>query len=107
MRKLISSKKPTIKFDEDTIWKVFDTDPRALDKHFENDDSPLVKGGYSPYKDIESFHKDMRKNYYEAIPGIHSAIRDRQFFFRVEPYEKDASRTRSIIQIIKKEKNYN
>ncbi|MEW6294794.1 MAG: hypothetical protein AB1467_00670 [Candidatus Diapherotrites archaeon] len=55
------------------------------------------------YSDIESFHHNTQKHYYE-IPGILRLIKDRQIFYTTEPYFKNESRTRSIINIIKKQR---
>jgi len=56
------------------------------------------------HKDVESYHHNVEKNYYKAIPGIYNLIRNRQIFYATEPYYKNASRTKSLIEIIKKEK---
>jgi len=56
------------------------------------------------YKDVESYHNNDLKNYYEAIPGIFKVIKDRQIFYATEPYYKSASRTRSIIELIRRSK---
>ncbi len=58
------------------------------------------------HRDIESYHQWVRKNYYEAIPGIFDFIRDRQIFYEIEPHYKTASRTDSIIKIIKMERGF-
>lgn len=58
------------------------------------------------YKDIESYHRDSMKKYYESIPGIFKLIKDKQIFYATEPVYKNASRTKSIIEIIKEEKGY-
>ena len=55
------------------------------------------------YKDIESFHKGIQEKYYH-IPGIYDFLKDRQAFFSTEPFFKNASRTDSIISIIRKDK---
>jgi len=56
------------------------------------------------YKDIESFHSELQKNYYDAIPGFYDLVKSRQIFYSTEPHYKFASRTNSIIEIIIKEK---
>jgi len=58
------------------------------------------------FKDVESYHSNMEKKYYEAIPKIYDLIRDRQIFYTTEPFYKTASRTKSIIEIIKREKGF-
>jgi len=59
------------------------------------------------YRDIESYHRDMQKNYFEAIPGIYDFIKDRQIFYATEPLFKNISRTNAIIEIARKEKGLN
>lgn len=56
------------------------------------------------YRDVESYHKDTTKKYYEKIPKIFNVLRDRQIFYENEPFHKVASRTKSMIEIIRKEK---
>ncbi|HLC36751.1 MAG TPA: hypothetical protein VJK05_04060 [archaeon] len=56
------------------------------------------------YKDIESFHQETQKKYYEKIPGIMKLIKDRQPFYSTEPFYKNIPRTKSIIEMIKREK---
>ncbi len=56
------------------------------------------------YKDIESFHLGTQKNYYEKLPGVFKLIKDRQIFYATEPLYKNMSRTKSIIEIIRREK---
>jgi DNA-binding Lrp family transcriptional regulator len=56
------------------------------------------------YRDIESFHDELQKKYYDAIPGFYDLVKSRQVFYATEPQYKSSSRTDSIIQIIKKEK---
>ena len=56
------------------------------------------------YRDIESYHQWMRKNYYEVVPEIYDFIRDRQVFYEIEPHYKAVSRTGAIIKLIKMEK---
>jgi DNA-binding Lrp family transcriptional regulator len=56
------------------------------------------------YPDIESFHANTQKQYYEKIPGLFKLIKDRQIFYSTEPFYKNESRTKSIIETLKKEK---
>ncbi len=56
------------------------------------------------YEDIESFHENTQKTYYEKIPGLFKLIRDREIFYSTDPLYKAESRTKSIIEIIKKKK---
>ena len=56
------------------------------------------------YRDVESYHKDINKKYYEKIPKIFNVLKDRQIFYENEPFYKVASRTKSMIEIIRKEK---
>lgn len=58
------------------------------------------------FRDIESYHQAIRDKYYDAIPGLYKAIKDRLIFYLTEPDYKNASRTKSIIELIKKEKGY-
>jgi len=58
------------------------------------------------YPDVESYHKNVQKTYYESIPGIYKLIKDRQIFYATEPYYKNASRTSSVIELIRKKKGY-
>lgn len=54
------------------------------------------------YRDVESYHKDITKKYYENIPGVFDAIKDRQIIFETEPFYKSSSRTETLIRIIRK-----
>jgi len=56
------------------------------------------------HRDVESFHKSEQENYFEKIPGIYNLIRDKDIFFTTGPHYKNESRTKSIIEIIKREK---
>ncbi len=56
------------------------------------------------YKDIESYHNGSQTKYYEKIPGIYKLIKNREIFYGTEPIYKNVSRTKSIIEIIRKEK---
>ena len=53
------------------------------------------------YKDIESYHKQVNQKYYEKLDGIHDFIKRRDIFYVTEPYYKLASRTGSLIEIIR------
>ncbi|MEM4662689.1 MAG: Lrp/AsnC family transcriptional regulator [Candidatus Diapherotrites archaeon] len=57
------------------------------------------------YKDVESYRKHIESYYYERIPDIYRFIRDRNIFFTTEPVYKSESRTRSIIELIKRSGN--
>ncbi|MCD6247100.1 MAG: Lrp/AsnC family transcriptional regulator [Candidatus Diapherotrites archaeon] len=56
------------------------------------------------YRDVESYRKHTEEHYFEKVPGIYDLIRDRQIFFTTEPIYKSASRTKSIVEIIKRSK---
>jgi len=56
------------------------------------------------YEDVESYHKGTSLKYYEKIANIYDLIKDRQIFYATEPLYKNASRTASILEIIKKKK---
>ena len=56
------------------------------------------------YKDVESFHTELQKHYYDAIPGFYELVKSRQVFYETEPRYKSSSRTDSIITIITREK---
>ncbi|MCD6478796.1 MAG: Lrp/AsnC family transcriptional regulator [Candidatus Diapherotrites archaeon] len=53
------------------------------------------------YRDVESYRKHIESYYYETVPDIYDLIRDKQIFFTTEPIYKSASRTKSIIELIK------
>ena len=55
------------------------------------------------HKDIESYHSEGQK-LHKAIPNYYDLVKDTQSFFSVEPVFKNASRTKSIIELIKKGK---
>src|SRR3990167_5117133 len=40
------------------------------------------------YKDIESYHKGIMAKYYQKIPDIYKAIKDRQIFYVTDPVHK-------------------
>jgi len=54
------------------------------------------------HKDVESYHHILQKKYM-SIPGYHDLVKDMQSFFSVEPVFKNASRTKSMIDLIKDE----
>lgn len=56
------------------------------------------------YRDMDSYHQWIRQKYYEQIPGIYDFVKDRQIFYETEPHYKTASRTDSIVRLIKAEK---
>jgi len=56
------------------------------------------------YKDVESYHKGIMEKYYQKIPDIYKAIKDRQIFYITDPMYKSKSRTKAVIEIIKAEK---
>lgn len=56
------------------------------------------------YKDIESYHENSKNNYFSAIEGLYDAIKDRQVFYETEPYFKNSSRTKSIIDVMRKDR---
>ena len=53
------------------------------------------------YKDIDSYHQNIRKTYYEKIPELYDIVKDRQIYYETEPVYKNASRTESVLKIIK------
>ncbi len=54
------------------------------------------------HRDIESFHAEGQKRY-RSIAGFYDLVKDTQSFFSVEPVFKNASRTKSIIELIKRD----
>ncbi|MDO8427732.1 MAG: hypothetical protein Q7S92_00795 [Candidatus Diapherotrites archaeon] len=58
------------------------------------------------FQDVESYQKHMQQEYYNAIPGIYDLIEDREIIFTTEPVYKSASRTKSLIEVIKKSKGF-
>jgi len=58
------------------------------------------------YKDIESYHNNVQKNYFQALPGFLNMVKNRQVFYSTEPAYKRSSRTESILEIIKRDKGY-
>ena len=71
--------------------------------------SSLVGGGNwnvikrHVYKDVESYHRDAMEKFY-SIPGIHSLVLDREIFYQTEPTFKNVSRTKSIIDCVRRER---
>ncbi len=55
------------------------------------------------YKDIETYHAESQKRY-RSIPKFYNLVKDTQSFFSVEPVFKNTSRTKTIIDLIKKER---
>ncbi|MFH1224493.1 MAG: hypothetical protein V1676_01690 [Candidatus Diapherotrites archaeon] len=56
------------------------------------------------YGDVESYHAGISRKYYEAVPEIYKVIRNRQIFYLAEPMYKNVSRTKSVIEIIRRQK---
>jgi DNA-binding Lrp family transcriptional regulator len=56
------------------------------------------------YRDVESFHADWEKNFTKKIPGLFRLVRDRQVFYLADPVYKEASRTDSVLSLLKSEK---
>jgi hypothetical protein len=59
------------------------------------------------HKDVESYHHDDEENYQKKVPGFFKLVKDRQIFYTTEPFYKNVSRTKSLIELIKREKGYN
>jgi DNA-binding Lrp family transcriptional regulator len=55
------------------------------------------------YKSVEKYHESFQKRY-RSIPGFYDLVTDTQSFFSVEPIFKHTSRTKSIIELIKRER---
>ncbi len=53
------------------------------------------------HEDIESYHEELQKRYM-SIPGYHDLVKDTQNFFSVEPIFKNESRTKTIIELVKR-----
>ena len=53
------------------------------------------------YKDVESYHKNLSERYVQKIPNYYDVVKDRQVFYLTEPTFKRASRTDSIIRILR------
>jgi len=58
------------------------------------------------HRDVESYHLSDEENYQKKVPGFFKLIKDKQIFYTTEPYYKNASRTKSLVDLIKKEKGY-
>ncbi len=56
------------------------------------------------YKDIESYHDGVNRNYFEKLAGIHDFVKQREIFYVTEPFYKLDSRTDSLIETIRKSK---
>lgn len=56
------------------------------------------------YSDVESYHRNEQEEYYKKIPGLYKLIKDKQVFYTTEPNYKFGSRTKAIIDVIKKSK---
>ncbi len=54
------------------------------------------------HKDVESYHRDMRDRYM-SIKGYHDLVKNIQSFFSVEPIFKNESRTKSMLDLIKRD----
>ncbi len=63
----------------------------------------IVRGIYA---DVESYRKHVEDYYYGAVPKLYDFVKDRQIFFTTEPVYKSASRTSSIIKLIKKDRGF-
>ncbi len=55
------------------------------------------------YKSVEKYHESFQKRY-RSTPGFYDLVNDTQSFFSVEPIFKNESRTKSIIELIKRER---
>lgn len=91
--------------------KVFDDFlAQALkDPHFSSLSPVIGSGNWNImarhfYSDIESYHQNEEENYFKKIPGLFKLVRDRQIFYVTEPHYKMASRTQSIVDVLKKQK---
>ncbi|PIN84798.1 MAG: hypothetical protein COV47_05460 [Candidatus Diapherotrites archaeon CG11_big_fil_rev_8_21_14_0_20_37_9] len=60
----------------------------------------------SIYKDIESYHTEMNKRYFEKIPGIHDFVKNRSIYYVTDPFYKTDSRTNTLIKIVRKSRGY-
>ncbi len=56
------------------------------------------------YEDIETYHKDANKKYFEALQGIYELIKNKETFYITEPVYKIMPRTDSIIKTMRKQK---
>ncbi len=57
------------------------------------------------HKDVESYHHGYAENY-QKLGGFFKLIKDSQIFYTTEPYYKNASRTKTLIELVKREKGY-
>jgi len=93
--------------DKKTFQKILDT--ANLDSNLYRLSSIIGSSNWNLmshhiYRDVESYHKDINKKYYEKVPNIFNVLKDRQIFYENEPFYKVASRTKSMIEIIRREK---
>ena len=56
------------------------------------------------YRDIESYHREVNAKYFEKIPGMHDLMKGREIFYVTEPFYKLASRTDSLVELVRKSK---
>lgn len=56
------------------------------------------------YKNIESYHSQTQKKYFESIPRIHELIRDQQLIYTSTAGYKEVERSKAAVSILKKEK---
>ncbi len=55
------------------------------------------------YTDVESYHRNSTDRFY-SIPGVHRLVLNREIFFQTEPTYKNVSRTKSIIDCVRRER---
>ena len=60
----------------------------------------------SIYRDIESYHKEVNKNYFEKIEGIHDFVKSKNIFYVTDPFYKTDSRTDTLIKLVRKARGY-
>lgn len=58
------------------------------------------------YKDIESYHDDLNKKYFEKIDKIHDLFKGKEIFYVTDPFYKSDSRTESLIKMIRHSRGY-
>ena len=56
------------------------------------------------YQDIETYHSDLNKKYFEKIDGIHDLFKGKEIFYVTDPFYKSDSRTESLIKMIRHSK---
>jgi DNA-binding Lrp family transcriptional regulator len=56
------------------------------------------------YTDIESYHNEVNRKYFQKLAGIHDFMKRREVFYVTEPFYKISSRTGALIDIIRGEK---